>query len=122
MDVDYIDTYPAGAVNFQRSGGSIVPAKIVLATGAGAQCQALCQACSQKCQTSCQTLNQECSQTCCPGGSQSAAGEPILVGPVEHVQLFRVKYSRQKKWHTEPVCRAQAISMQGGGGGKKYEE
>eukprot|EP00670_Eutreptiella_braarudii_P029332 CAMPEP_0174380478 /NCGR_PEP_ID=MMETSP0811_2-20130205/123399_1 /TAXON_ID=73025 ORGANISM="Eutreptiella gymnastica-like, Strain CCMP1594" /NCGR_SAMPLE_ID=MMETSP0811_2 /ASSEMBLY_ACC=CAM_ASM_000667 /LENGTH=145 /DNA_ID=CAMNT_0015533361 /DNA_START=861 /DNA_END=1298 /DNA_ORIENTATION=+ len=51
MDVDHIDTYPAGAVNFQRSGGSIVPAKIVLATGAGAQCQALCQACSQKCQT-----------------------------------------------------------------------
>ena len=24
-------------------------------------------------------------------------------GPVEHVQLFRLKYSRQKKWHTEPV-------------------
>ena len=35
--------------------------------------------------------------------AKSAAGEPILVAPVEHVQLFRVKYSRQKKWHTEPV-------------------
>ena len=32
IHVDHIDTYPAGdAVNFQRSGGSIVPAKIVLA-------------------------------------------------------------------------------------------
>ena len=30
MDVDHIDTYPAGVVvNFQRSGGSIVPAKIL---------------------------------------------------------------------------------------------
>ena len=34
--------------------------------------------------------------------AQPAAGEPIPVAPVEHV-LFRVKYSRQKKWHTEPV-------------------
>eukprot|EP00670_Eutreptiella_braarudii_P005455 CAMPEP_0174281794 /NCGR_PEP_ID=MMETSP0809-20121228/2198_1 /TAXON_ID=73025 ORGANISM="Eutreptiella gymnastica-like, Strain CCMP1594" /NCGR_SAMPLE_ID=MMETSP0809 /ASSEMBLY_ACC=CAM_ASM_000658 /LENGTH=32 /DNA_ID= /DNA_START= /DNA_END= /DNA_ORIENTATION= len=32
MNVHHIDTYPAGAVvNFQPSGGSIVPAKIVLA-------------------------------------------------------------------------------------------
>ena len=46
MDVDHIDTYPAGAVvNFQPSGGRIVPAKIVLAAGAGAHCQAPCQAC-----------------------------------------------------------------------------
>ena len=35
--------------------------------------------------------------------AKSAAGEPILVAPVEHVQRFRVKYSHQKKWHTEPV-------------------
>jgi len=35
--------------------------------------------------------------------AKPAAGEPIPVAPVEHVQLFRVKYSRQKKWHTEPV-------------------
>ena len=35
--------------------------------------------------------------------AQPAAGEPIPVAPVEHVQLFRVKYSRQKTWHTEPV-------------------
>ena len=35
--------------------------------------------------------------------AKSAAVEPILVAPVEHVQLFRVKYSRQKKWHAEPV-------------------
>ena len=35
--------------------------------------------------------------------AQFAAGEPIPVAPVEHVQLFRVKYSHQKKWHTEPV-------------------
>ena len=33
--------------------------------------------------------------------AQPAAGEPIPVAPVEHVQLSRVKYSRQKKWHTE---------------------
>jgi len=32
------------------------------------------------------------------------AGDPIPVAPVEHVQLFKVKYSRQKKWHTEPVA------------------
>ena len=76
-----------------------MPAKMVLATGAGAHCQA----CSQSCQTSCQTLNQECSQTCCQVAAKSAAGEPISVAPVEHVQLFRVKYSHQNKWHTEPV-------------------
>ena len=39
----------------------------------------------------------KCSQTFCPGG------EPIPVAPVEYVYLFKVKYSRQKKWHTEPV-------------------
>ena len=32
-----------------------------------------------------------------------AAGEPMPMAPVEHVHLFRVKYSRQKKWHTESV-------------------
>ena len=37
-----------------------------------------------------------------PAG-QPAAGEPIPVAPVEHVQLFRVKYTRQKKWHRAPV-------------------
>jgi hypothetical protein len=74
MGVDRTDTYPAGAVvNFQPSGGSVVPAKIALATGAGAPCHAPCQACSQSCQTSCQTPNQECSQTCCPGGSQGCS-------------------------------------------------
>ena len=26
------------------------------------------------------------------------------VAPVEHVQLFKVEYSLQKKWHTEPVA------------------
>ena len=35
--------------------------------------------------------------------AKPAAGEPIPVAPVGHVQLFRVKYSLQKKWHTEPV-------------------
>ena len=30
-----------------------------------------------------------------------AAGEPISVACVEHVQLFKVKCSRQKEWHTE---------------------
>ena len=33
-----------------------------------------------------------------------AAGEPIPVAPAEHVQLFKVKYPRQKKWHTELVA------------------
>ena len=32
-----------------------------------------------------------------------AAGEPIPVTPVEHVQRFKVEYSCQKKWHTEHV-------------------
>ena len=37
MDIDHSDTYPAGTVvNLQLTGGSIMPAKIVLATGAGA--------------------------------------------------------------------------------------
>jgi hypothetical protein len=37
MDVDHIDTYPAGAVfNFQRSGGSIVPATILGPSDRGA--------------------------------------------------------------------------------------
>ena len=36
--------------------------------------------------------------------AKSAAGEPIPVAPVEHVQLFKVKYSCQKKWHTEPAA------------------
>ena len=58
-------------------------------------------------QTSCQTL-QTCSQTCAQvaakPAAKPAAGEPIPVAPVEHVQLFKVKYSRQRKWHTEPVA------------------
>ena len=37
-----------------------------------------------------------------PAAKPAAAGQPIPVAPVEHVQLF--KYSRQKKWHTEPVA------------------
>ena len=36
--------------------------------------------------------------------AKPAAGEPIPVAPVEHVQLFKVKYSHQKKWRTEPVA------------------
>jgi len=40
MDVDHIDTYSPGAVvNFQRSVGSIVPAKILAPTERGADCQ-----------------------------------------------------------------------------------
>ena len=35
--------------------------------------------------------------------AKSAAGEPSLVAPAEHVQLFTVKYPHQKKWHIEPV-------------------
>mmetsp|Transcript_60858 Transcript_60858/g.100697 ORF Transcript_60858/g.100697 Transcript_60858/m.100697 type:complete len:149 (+) Transcript_60858:126-572(+) len=37
--------------------------------------------------------------------AQPAAGEPIPVAlcVAEHVQLFRVKYLRQKKWHMEPI-------------------
>ena len=35
--------------------------------------------------------------------TKPAAGEPIPVAPVEHVQLFKVRYSRQKKWRTEPA-------------------
>ena len=35
--------------------------------------------------------------------AKPAAGEPIPVTPVEHVQLFKVEYSCHKKWHTEHV-------------------
>ena len=35
--------------------------------------------------------------------AKPAAAEPISVAPVEHVQLFKVKYLRQTKWHTKPV-------------------
>ena len=35
--------------------------------------------------------------------AKPAAGEPISVALVEHVQLFKVKYSCQKKWCTVPV-------------------
>ena len=44
--------------------------------------------------------------------AQPTAGEHIPVALVEHVQLFRVKYSRQKKWHTKPVpSRAEHASQ-----------
>ena len=33
-----------------------------------------------------------------------APGEPITVAPVQHVQLFKVKYSHQRKLHTDPVA------------------
>ena len=36
--------------------------------------------------------------------AKPAAGEPIPLAPVERVQRFKVKYSRQKKWHTKPVA------------------
>ena len=32
-----------------------------------------------------------------------AAGDPMPVALMEHVKLFKGKYSRQKKWHTVPV-------------------
>ena len=35
--------------------------------------------------------------------AKPAAGEPIPVACVEHVQLAKVKYVRQQKWHTVPV-------------------
>ena len=35
--------------------------------------------------------------------AKPAAGESSPVAPVEHLQLFRVKYSCQKKWQTERV-------------------
>ena len=35
--------------------------------------------------------------------AKPAARAPIPVAPFEHVQLFKVKYSCQKKWHQEPV-------------------
>ena len=35
--------------------------------------------------------------------AKPAAGEPIPVAPVEHVQLFKDKYSHQRKWYTEHV-------------------
>ena len=44
--------------------------------------------------------------------AKPAAGEPIPVAPVEHVQLFRVKHSCQRKWHTEPVSQeAEHVSQ-----------
>jgi hypothetical protein len=42
--------------------------------------------------------------SCCPGQKNTNG-----MAPAKHVQLFTVKYSRPKMWHTEPVVR-------GGGG------
>ena len=36
--------------------------------------------------------------------SKVQTGKPIPLAPVEHVQLYKVKYSCQKRWHTEPVA------------------
>ena len=36
--------------------------------------------------------------------SNVQTGAPIPVAPVEHVQLFKVKYLPHKKRHTEPVA------------------
>ena len=46
--------------------------------------------------------------------AKPATGDPILVAPAEHVQLFRVKYCHQKQWHTESLLlsRAQRASQQ----------
>ena len=35
----------------------------------------------------------------------------ILMAPVEHVQLFKVRYFRQKKWYTEPVSQLAGLHM-----------
>ena len=79
LDVDHTNTYPAGAdVNFQPSGGSVVPAKIALATGAGAPCHAPCQACSQSCQTSCQTPKPRVQPNLLPGWQPSLQQSPFL--------------------------------------------
>ena len=68
----------------------------LLATGAGAPCQA----CSQTCQTSCQTLNQECS--CCPGGSQACSW-----------RAHSCKYSCQKSGtQSQFLSRAEHASQQ----------
>ena len=54
-----------------------------------------------------------CPCLCCLSNLSSVMGiligsmgawEPIPVAPVEHVQLFKVKCSRQKNWHTERVA------------------
>ena len=35
--------------------------------------------------------------------AKPGASEPILIAPIEDVQLFKVKCDRQKNWHMEPI-------------------
>ena len=42
-------------------------------------------------------------QVAAKSAAKPVAGAAIPVAHVEHVQLFKVRYPRQKKWHTEPV-------------------
>jgi hypothetical protein len=96
VGVDHIDTYPTGTVvNFQRSRGSVVLAKILGPSECGADYQSFTYECGD---TWLCPYSMDVSPLC----PAPAAGEPIPVA-VEHVQLFKVKCSRQKKWHAEPV-------------------
>ena len=61
--------------------GQFVPAKILLATGAGAHCQAPCQA----------PCSQSCHQTSAKPSTKSAATPTAQVAAESAAQLFRVK-------------------------------
>ena len=94
FDVDHIDTYPPGAVvNFKPSGPH------GLEPTAKPPAQPAPKAAKPRAKPSTKSAAKPAAQV----AVKSAPGEPIPVAPVEHVQLFRVKYSRQKKWHTQPV-------------------
>ena len=105
MDVDHIDMYPAGAVvNFQRSGCSIVPPKIVCHRGWSPLPSPLLSLLPKlpNLVPNPQPRVQP-TKLAVQVAANYAACEPIPVALVEHGQLFRVKYSCQKKWHREPV-------------------
>eukprot|EP00670_Eutreptiella_braarudii_P006644 CAMPEP_0174280360 /NCGR_PEP_ID=MMETSP0809-20121228/643_1 /TAXON_ID=73025 ORGANISM="Eutreptiella gymnastica-like, Strain CCMP1594" /NCGR_SAMPLE_ID=MMETSP0809 /ASSEMBLY_ACC=CAM_ASM_000658 /LENGTH=115 /DNA_ID=CAMNT_0015373195 /DNA_START=1242 /DNA_END=1588 /DNA_ORIENTATION=+ len=110
MDVGHIDTYSPGSdVNGQRSGailclpGFWAPQSVVLTTGPS-HMSALALVVTHDCALVARmSPAKPAAQVAAKPAAQPAAGEPIPVAPAEHVQLFKVKYSRQKKWHTEPV-------------------
>ena len=162
MDVEHVDTYtPSTVVNFKRSEGTVVLAKILGPSERGIEYRSITYARSASMVThdyapmarmslpstfgmhgnlfprrtsrqplwlpisptagylpSCWTQNfapkaakprpkrsaaKPAAKPAAKVAAKPAAGEPLPVAPVDHVQLFKVKYSHQRKQYTQPV-------------------
>ena len=116
MDVEHIDTYiPGTAVNFKRSEGTLVLAKILGPSERGAEYWSItyersgsmvmhnCPPIAQMSQAAKPGPKKSAAKAAAKVAAKLAAGESIPVAPVEHVQLFKDKYSHQRKWYTEHV-------------------